>query len=77
MKSNVISLNLFDLDKSSSPYEIVTDIPAKKKWFSSNNWDAYRAALNKADVKSTKQEDQFLEMFFSATDKICKDKFNF
>lgn len=77
MKSNVISLNLFDLDKSSSPYEIVTDILAKKKWFSSNNWDAYRAALNKADVKSTKQEDQFLEMFFSATDKICKDKFNF
>ena len=77
MKANVISLNLFDLDKSSSPYEIITDVAAKKKWYSSNNWDTYRATLNKADVKSTKLEDKFLEMFYSATSKICKEKFNF
>lgn len=77
MRDNVISLYLFDLDKSSSPYEIVTDVAAKKRWLSSNNWETYRKALNNSNVNSTKQEDQFLEMFYSATDKICKEKFNF
>lgn len=77
MKNNVISLNLFNLDGTSSPYEIVTDVAAKKKLFSSNNWETYRRALTDADVKSKRQEDQFLEMYFSATENICKDKFNF
>ena len=77
MRDNVISLNLFDLDNSSSPYEIVKDVKAKKKIFGSNNWEAYRIALNKADVNSTKQEDKFLEMLYSATENICKKKFNF
>lgn len=77
MKENVISLNLFDLDNPSSPYDIVTDVTAKKKFFTSNNWETFRSALNKANVKSTKPEDQLLEMFYSATNKICKEKFNF
>lgn len=77
MRENVISLNFFDLDKSTSPYEIVIDVPAKKKWLCSNNWNSYRKKLNNANVNSKKQEDQFLEMFYSATKKICKDNFNF
>jgi hypothetical protein len=77
MRENVISLNLFDLDTSTSPYEIVTDVPAKKKWFSSNNWDAYRSSLDKADVNSSEAEDKFFEMYYSATEKICQEKFNF
>ena len=77
MKNNVISLNLFELKGTSSPYEIVTGVTAKKKWYTSNNWDTYRASLNKANVKSQKLEDKFLEMFFSATYNICQNKFNF
>lgn len=77
MRNNVISLNLFDLDISSSPYDIVTDVSAKKKWFSSNNWDAYRSSLNKAEVNTSEAEDKFLEMYYSATEKICQEKFNF
>lgn len=77
MRSNVISLDFFNLDID-NPFEIVTDNEAKKKWgFRSNNWDTYRAALNKADVHSKNHEDAFLEMYYSATAKLCKDKFNF
>ena len=77
MKNNVISLELFDLNQSNSPYEIVKDIKANKGMFSRNNWETFRKALNKASVKSKSAKDNFLEMYFSATDNICKDKFNF
>ena len=77
MRGNIVSLDLFDLDNASSPYDVVTDVTAKKKLFSSNNLEAYRIALNKAEVKSTRLEDRLLEMFYSATNRICEDKFNF
>ena len=77
MKNNVISLDLFDLNQSNSPYEIVKDVKAKTGWLSHNNPDAYFKALNKASVKSKSEKDKFLEMYFSATENICKDKFNF
>lgn len=76
MKDNKVALNLFNMASSSEPFNFVTDVKAKSKFFSSNNWNTYRTALNNAKVSSSKKEDQLLEMYFVATEKLCKDKFN-
>lgn len=76
MKDNKVALNLFNMESASEPFNFVTDVKAKSSFFSSNNWNTYRTALNNAKVSSSKKEDQLLEMYFVATEKLCKDKFN-
>lgn len=76
MKDNKISLNLFNMESGSEPFDFITDVKAKSSFFSSNNWNTYRTALNNAKVSSSHKEDKLLEMFFVATEKLCKDKFN-
>ena len=76
MKDNKVALNLFNMASSSEPFKFVTDVKAKSSVFSRNDWNTYRTALNKAKVTSSKKDDQLLEMYYVATEKLCKDKFN-
>ena len=81
MKSNKRSLDLFNLnakDNKDKPFDVVTG--QKPKWVASikSDYDLVTDRLNSAVKKcqSKGDNDKFLEMFFLATSKLIKEKFN-
>lgn len=77
MKNNKRSLDLFNLNQSDKPFDIVTNRRAKRIYSLKSDYDLVTARLNKAvhQCKSNHKEDKFLEMFFLGTDRLTKEKF--
>lgn len=78
MKNNKRPLDLFNLNAKDRPFDIVTG--QKAKWVASikSDYDLVTDRLDSAVKKCQSKEDndKFLEMFFLATSKLFKEKFN-
>ena len=78
MKANKRSLDLFNLNTKDKPFDVVTG--QKPKWVASikSDYDLVTDRLNSSVKKCQSKEDcdKFLEMFFLATSKLFKEKFN-
>lgn len=79
MKANKRSLDLFNLECGSTPFDVVTDVKPKKVTFTLlSNYDLFYGRLNDA-IKSCSGDDnnKLLEMYSVATERLSKEKFNF
>lgn len=78
MKSNKRSLDLFNLAPTNHPFDIVTGRKPKKIFSLKSNYDLITSRLNAAvgHCVSKDDNDKFLEMFFLATKRLLKEKFN-
>ena len=79
LKENRRSLDLFKLDNFSDPFDVVTGIPQKSKFFNfKSRYDLIADRLNSAvnNCKSGREESRFVEMFALATEKLVTEKFN-
>lgn len=77
MKANTRSLNLFNMQCDAKPFELVTDVPARKSgFFEKKDYDLISDKLNKKFTKLREPEDMFLEMFYLATKELIKEKLN-
>ena len=78
MKANKRSLDLFNLNTKDKPFDVVTG--QKPKWVASikSDYDLVTDRLNSSVKKCQSKEDcdKFLEMFYLATSKLFKEKFN-
>lgn len=79
LKSNKRSLDLFNLDCGDKPFDVVTNIPPQKVKSLKSNYSLFIDRINgqvgKLGSKDTK--DKLLEMYYLATKKLAKEKFNF
>lgn len=83
MKQNKRSLNLFNLECGNRPFSVVTDVTSKKshnlfkKIF--KEYEFIYEELNSAakKISSDSEENDLLEMFYRATEKLVNNKFNF
>ena len=83
MKQNKRSLNLFNLECGNRPFSVVTDVTYKKshnpfkKIF--KEYEFIYEELNSAakKISSDSEENDLLEMFYRATEKLVNNKFNF
>lgn len=78
MKENKRSLHLFNLDNSDKPFDVVTGIKPKSIISLKSDYDLLTDRLNSAVNKCHSKEDynKFLEMFYIATSRLMKEKFN-
>lgn len=78
MKSNKRSLDLFNLNTKDKPFDVVTGVKPKKIVSLKSDYDLVTDRLNSAIKKchSKGDKDKFLEMFFIATNRLFKEKFN-
>ena len=78
MKENKRSLDLFNIECGSSPFDVVTGVKPKKVASFLSNYDLFFGYLNNA-IKQCSGDDnnKLLEMFAIATEKLSKEKFNF
>lgn len=81
MRNNHVKFAPFTKD-SKKPFEIVIGYPPTKSFsltsFTKTNYQFIDYTLDRTDVsnKSESKEQKFMELFFQATEKICKDKLN-
>lgn len=78
LKGNNRSLDLFNLNSTDKPFDIVTDRVSKKIFSSKSNYDLVTDRLNSAVKKcqSNNDNDKFLEMFYLGLERLIKEKFN-
>lgn len=78
LKNNKRSLDLFNLDCGDKPFDLITGVTAKKIFSKYSNYDLVYDRLNDAINKCscTRKEDQLMEMYYLATEKLIKEKFN-
>lgn len=76
MKRNKRSLDLFNVNCGDKPFELVTGVKAKKVMSTKSNYDLIADRLNTAirGCKSKDKCDLFLEMFYTGTQKLVKEK---
>lgn len=78
LKGNNRSLDLFNLNATDKPFDVVTDRVPKKIFSSKSNYDLVTDRLNSAVKKcqSNNDNDKFLEMFHLGLERLMKEKFN-
>lgn len=78
LKGNNRSLDLFNLNETDKPFDIVTDRTPKKIMSTKSNYDLVTDRLNSAvkRCQSKKDSDKFLEMFYLGVERLVKEKFN-
>ena len=83
MKQNKRSLNLFNLECGNRPFSVVTDVTYKKSHnpfkIIFKEYEFIYEGLNSAakKISSDSEENDLLEMFYRATEKLVNNKFNF
>lgn len=77
MENNKRSLDLFNLDRTDKPFEVVTGISPKRIVSLKSDYDLVTDRLNSAVKKCHSKEDynKFLEMFYLGTSKLVSEKF--
>lgn len=78
LKANKRSLDLFNLECKDRPFDVVTGVKPKKIVSIKSDYDLVTARLNSAVRKCQSKEanNQFMEMFYLATERLVKEKFN-
>lgn len=78
LKGNKRSLDLFDLKCKDKPFDVVTGVKPKKIVSLKSDYDLVTARLNSAAKKCRNGgiNNRFLEMFYLATARLVKEKFN-
>lgn len=80
LHDNQRSLNLFNLECGSKPFELVTGcMPKQGSFLKKKNYEAFYHALNDASKKISggrSSSSMFVEMFSQATEELAKDKLN-
>lgn len=78
MKRNKRSLDLFNLNSKSKPFDIVTGCKPKRIASLKSDYDLVTDRLNSAVKKcqSTDDNNKFLEMFYLGMSKLFNEKFN-
>lgn len=76
LKGNKRSLDLFNLNPGSKPFELVTDVKPGRILSMYSDYTLFTVRLNAAikKCKSKAKEDKFLEMFHLATERLVKEK---
>lgn len=76
MKENKRSLDLFNIHCGDKPFELVTGMKARKVMSVKSNYDLIADRLNTAvhSCKSKGNYDKYLEMFYTGTRKLVKEK---
>ena len=76
MKRNKRSLDLFNTTYGNKPFELITGVKPRKVLSHLSDYDLIADRLNSAirHCKSKDKEDLFLEMFYSGTKKLIKEK---
>ena len=78
MKKNKRSLDLFNLQCGNKPFEIINGVKSKRIASLHSNYDLFFIRLNSAVKKcSGDNPNALLEMYYLATDKLAKEKFNY
>lgn len=79
LKCNKRSLDLFNLDCGDKPFDVVTNIPPQKVKSLKSNYSLFIDRINGQVGKlgSKDVKDKLLEMYYLATKKLAKEKFNF
>lgn len=78
LKNNNRSLDLFNIECTDKPFEIITGRKPKKIASLKSNYDLITDRLNSAlkNCQSNRDEDKFLEMFYIGLKRLLKEKFN-
>lgn len=78
MKGNTRSLDLFNLDCGSKPFNVVTGVTPARVFSTKSDYSLVADRLNSCAGKcqSKSKEDKFLEMFYLGTERLVKEKFN-
>lgn len=76
MKGNKRSLDLFNLNCSDKPFDLVTGVKPKRIFSKFSDYSLVTDRLNSAikNCKSKGTEDKFLEMFYLGTEKLVSEK---
>lgn len=76
LKNNKRSLDLFNLNPGSKPFELVTDVKPRKIFSPYSDYTLFATRLNGAvrKCKSKAPEDKFLEMYYLGTEKLVSEK---
>lgn len=76
MKRNKRSLDLFNTNCGNKPFELITGVKPRKIISHLSDYDLVADRLNSAvrNCKSKDKEDLFLEMFYTGTKKLIKEK---
>lgn len=80
MRDNVRSLNMFKVESGRTPFEIVPNVSPKSVHSIKSNYNLYYDRLNTAAAKlkrSSNRENNFVKMFYEATNKLVDEKINF
>lgn len=79
LKGNKRSLDLFNLDCGDKPFDVVTNIPPQKVKSLKSNYSLFIDRINGQVGKlgSKDAKDKLLEMYYLATKKLAKEKFDF
>ena len=78
MKQNKRSLDLFNLNTGSKPFDVVTGLKPKSILSTKSDYDLVTARLNSAikKCKSLEDKDKFMEMFYIGISKLVSEKLN-
>ncbi len=82
MNKNNRSFSPFELENTKNTFEIVKGVMPKKKIINiksitMSNYDLFDSFLNSAKTQPQKAEEQFADLFYSATEALIDKKFNF
>lgn len=79
LKGNKRSLDLFNLECGDKPFEVVTNVPPRKVTSLKSNYSLFVDRINGQVSKlgSKDPKDKLLEIYYLATKKLAKEKFDF
>lgn len=80
MRDNVRSLNMFKVESGRTTFDIVPNVSPKSVHSIKSNYNLYYDRLNTAAAKlkrSSNRENNFVKMFYEATNKLVDEKINF
>lgn len=78
MKDNKRSLDLFNLNATDKPFDVVTGVKPKRILSTMSDYDLVTGRLNRSVKKchSKEDNDKFLEMFYLGLTRLFNEKFN-
>lgn len=68
---------VLEKDKADRVFYFAKGVPPKKLWTISSNYDLFNERLNSANRRNGSKQQQFMELFFLATQRLTIEKFNF